>query len=102
MIDMLMKGRKVIPIKSKISLFFPTLFHPRCPRALHSEGYSCLHHCLPHTVMKSLTDGINGNVSLPLFNALCVNASPKIVSENKLISELFDSFNLLMCTTLSC
>lgn len=38
----------------------------------------------------------------PPFNALCIMASPKIISENELIAGPFDSPNLLMRSTLSC
>lgn len=58
--------------------------------------------CSPHIASKSQTDGANGNVFFPPFNALCIMASPEIVSENELIAGPFDSPNLLMCSTLSC
>lgn len=58
--------------------------------------------CSPHMASKSQTDGENGNVFFPLFNALCIIASPKIVSENELIAGPFDSPNLLMRSSLSC
>lgn len=58
--------------------------------------------CSPHIASKSQTGGANGNVFFPPFNALCIMASPKIVSENELIAGPFDSPNLLMRSTLSC
>jgi len=58
--------------------------------------------CSPHIASKSQTDGANRNVFFPPFNALCIMASPKIVSENELIAGPFDSPNLLMRSTLSC
>lgn len=58
--------------------------------------------CSPHIASKSQTDGANRNVFFLPFNALCIMASPKIVSENELIAGPFDSPNLLMHSTLSC
>lgn len=71
------------------------------PPSLQGRLPACAN-CSLHIASKSQTDGANRNVFFPPFNALCIMASPKIVSENELIAGPFDSPNLLMRSTLSC
>lgn len=74
-----------------------------CRLALSLQGrLPAFANCSPHIASKSQTGGANGNVFFPPFNALCIMASPKIVSENELIAGPFDSPNLLMRSALSC